>query len=714
MVANRNKTDQIHDQMPALTRSKQNKNWKALISALGEQDQLLATLIEEVRKQFFVRTASRPYLDRLGVNVSVDRPRFIGMDDVTLRKYIPILSYQPKQVKLIIDQLLDIFFFKESTTAFTETTNFEPFVLKDGWTLDYKVDGEQTEKIKFEADDFSNISAATAKEIVSAINKQATHSFAIVFENSITDKKTIKIFTNTVGSKGSIEILGGLANTDLKFEGFITDAGNGNNTQWTVTKAGDTMTFKHTAGNSPGLEFVRKDDVVMIDLPGNQGSFIVDEVVVAENKIVFNNLFGTAGTFTQTSDKQVKFMRPDKAVVYTERNRAITWETQPGQITVEMPASPPVVRRSLRGSAHINGITSVMSNRDSDTSLTLEDASDFPTSGGYFVIQQQNEIQTKIKTVSEDTTTTKNTESRLIGSHERYKYTGKSGNTLTGITPNLPPTASNNTFNIATIVRDTSNIMTVTTSAAHNFKVGEWVVIEDSTPTAAGPPNLVMDVTSNGTWEITEVVNTTTFKVFSFGDQGTATGGTARVERFALSNNGSVIMLTSSQPESTTKLKGPYVWDLNAAFVLASKLGTISEEIKAGQVFKTLTIGTNNLPNSDGQLIFDFGTDLQEGPVRYLYKPSDNTLALDPAYVFQNNHAVGSSVTLINQRGAHAMSGKGTEYPPYVTDPAVAREIFQELVLKVKSVGIFVEFLVRYPVQLYSTVDVYRSGNDPG
>ena len=52
---------------------------------------------------------------------------------------------------------------------------------------------------------------------------------------------------------------------------------------------------------------------------------------------------------------------------------------------------------------------------------------------------------------------------------------------------------------------------------------------------------------------------------------------------------------------------------------------------------------------------------------------------------------------MINRRGAHVMSGSGKEFAPYITDTAVAREILQNIILTVKSVGIFVDFLVRYP-----------------
>ena len=115
-----------------------------------------------------------------------------------------------------------------------------------------------------------------------------------------------------------------------------------------------------------------------------------------------------------------------------------------------------------------------------------------------------------------------------------------------------------------------------------------------------------------------------------------------------------------------------------------------------------------------GYIIFDYGRNTQEGPVRYLYKPTDNTIALDPSYTFKYSHAVGSPIVAISRRGPHQMSGKATEYPAYITDPSEARFVLQELIRSVKSAGIFVNFLVRYPEQLYATLDVYQSGIDPG
>src|SRR5947207_1485525 len=112
------KADRIFDLLPKYFNARADENWSSLVSAIGSEDERLAKLAEEVRKQFFVKTSSRPYLDRLAANHNLKRPRFVGMSDGDFRRFIPIMSYQPKQVKRIIDEMLDLFFLKDATTAF--------------------------------------------------------------------------------------------------------------------------------------------------------------------------------------------------------------------------------------------------------------------------------------------------------------------------------------------------------------------------------------------------------------------------------------------------------------------------------------------------------------------------------------------------------------------------------------------------------------------
>lgn len=837
MAQNKGKIEQIHDLLPKHLNTKGNTNWKALIDALGEQDQNTADLVSEVRKQFFVKTASRPYLDRLAANNKIARPRLVGMDDPSFRQYIPVLSYQPKQVKLIIDQLLDIFFFKESTTAFITSSAFQPFNLNDGWELELSVDEQYSDRVIFKTSDFSDINNAQANEIVAAINRQTKYSYATAYYDSITKNTFIRMFTNTVGSKGSLRILGGRANIALRFNGFIDTAGNGVNTQWTVSKVGDEATFTNTGGADPGIDKLQEGDIAIIDLPNNFGSFVITNVDLVNNSFKFINLFATAGVYTNSSADDVKFIRPQKFVSYLNPRRAMTWETSPGEITVEMPTSPPVVKRSLKGSVHLNGQFSQMSNRISDTALEVTDAYQFPESGTFW-IERVDAIVQRIVTPTENQVVTRTMNTRLQYDMDRYEYasrvslittgdivegnsqiinlastvglqqghqivhpafppytritsivgpvvntsfpatasgTGETvkflGNQLTGITPNLPIAAGLNEFALVSLSRS-SNIVTGTTPSPHGYQVGNTVAIAGSsgiqvgTATGdivlgsnvitnvssmsgvapgiviAGPgipvgtliqSNTLTTITMSDVATASQVgaaitysenlnlggvitsVTPTTFSYLKLGSDGSATTpGTSRVERMGLANSGSKIILTDAITREVSRITGSYIWDQAATFVLSSNTAVINDPIQAGKIVRLLNTSSNAMSATGGFLIFDYGRNTQEGPVRYLYKPTDNTIALDPSYTFKHSHSAGSPIVAISRKGPHQMSGRATEYPAYVTDPSEARFILQELIRSVKSAGIFVNFLVRYPEQLYATLDVYSSGIDPG
>ncbi len=58
---------------------------------------------------------------------------------------------------------------------------------------------------------------------------------------------------------------------------------------------------------------------------------------IKEHIITFINLFSTIGTYTQTTDQQVKFLTPNKYTAWLNPRHAMTWETSPGEFIVEMP-----------------------------------------------------------------------------------------------------------------------------------------------------------------------------------------------------------------------------------------------------------------------------------------------------------------------------------------------------------------------------------------
>jgi len=693
-----NKVDSLHKQLPRAYDSENNPIWSALISAIGNSDQDIAELIENVRKQFFIKTATRPYIDRLGTRDNVQRPRFIGMDDPDFRKFIPIMSYQPKQVKLIFDKLLDLFFLKDATTSFIQTTAYEPFILEDEWSLEYEVDKYNNERIEFSTNEFVDIGNATADEVVAAINRQTRYSYAVAYDDSLTKRTHIRIFTNTIGSKGSITQTGGLANIGLRFDGFNELAGTGSNTVWNVTKVGETTTFTYSSGIDPNLSHIQVGDIVLINLPSNLGTFEITNVDLSNNAFSFNNVFATVGVETQTSNTDLRFMQAYTANIWRQSRRALTWEVSPGEIIVELPPSPPIVKRNRKGAAHINGEISLMTVRDSDTSLTIDDASNFPDSGQFMMEMEQRVIME----LADTSISNHDFFSRLIGNQQKYSYTSKSGNTLLGITPNLPELADLNKVNLVSATR-LSHDLTVVSSTAHGLSVDEYAIIEGTIG--------ALIVSANGTWKVTEIISPTSFVCRSPGDDGSVTGGTSRIERIGLKVAGTKIISRTSTLKPDTE--GPYLWDTNAAYVLSSYTTNLTTAIQAGVTVRNIQVDANDIPDEEGRLIFGFGTEREEGPVRYFFKPSDTVISIDPAYIFNYNHPINDSVTMIRRRGGIQFGGLGTERAPYITDPAAAREVLQELMEEIKSVGIFLNFLVRYPTQYYATVDVYRSGVDP-
>jgi hypothetical protein len=183
--------------------------------------------------------------------------------------------------------------------------------------------------------------------------------------------------------------------------------------------------------------------------------------------------------------------------------------------------------------------------------------------------------------------------------------------------------------------------------------------------------------------------------------------GTVSKEYSQLAPNGSKVLVTSASGADITNIKGPYVWQADAPFTLSADTSTTTTAIVAGKSYKSLTLGSNNIPAGPGYLVFNYGQNNQEGPVRYLYKIADNIVALDPSYTFQQFHSTGTSIVAVSKMGPHALSGRGDEYPPYITNPPDARKQLQDLINSVASAGIFIDFIIRYPNQLYGTLEVY-------
>ena len=759
---NSTKVDKIFDLLPTHLGARNDPKWSALVEAIGTEDERLARLAEEVRKQFFVKTASRPYIDRLAANNNLLRPRFVGMSDKDFRRFIPILTYQPKQVKRIIDDLLDLFFMKEATSAFLSSSLYEPFVIQPNWNLEILVDNTYQEQIVFRSEDFTNIAAATADEVAAAYNRQAKYSYAVTFYDSVTKNTFLRFFSKTVGTQGAMDITGGLANIAFELNGFLSDLGTGSNTQWVVTKIGNTTTFAYNAGALPGVESLRPGDIFLCDLTDNRGSFVITSVDIRLKKFTFENILATVGTYTQNNSKQTKWLRPVHVTAFSAPRRALSWETGINSLSVEMPVTPPIVNRGLKGGFHVNGEFALVTAVNSSTSLTVNSVENMPQSG-YFIIEPVEAITARLTGGTSDLVNTQTTNGRIVSNFVRYHYTGISGNTLTGITPDLPTTSTLNELPMSSIVKSSSVITctvnndfapgdtifitgsggipiltttgNVTTGSAIVSSIADLTgvspgqlvtgtgiptgtkVLEVTSPTAilmshastvTATEGLVFSENTNGPFEVVSA-DSSSFTIYQNGTNGTnaVTPGTVSKEFPQLAPDGFRVLITTANLSNVTGIKGPYIWQSDAPFTLGADTSTTSDSIVAGKSYKLLNLDTAAIPEGPGFLVFNYGQNNQEGPVKYLYKPAEKIVALDPSYTFQQHHPIGTSVVRVSKMGPHVPTGLGNEYPPYVTNPPDARQQLQELISSVASAGIFIDFIIRYPNQLYGTLSVY-------
>lgn len=123
--------------LPSFYAPEVNTNLRGLLSSWGLSDDDITVQLQNTKDQLFVKRASGRNLDGLGSNVGVDRTPALGIQDDDFRKLIPVLSFLPKQVRSTILELLDIFwgplFTRPNVTSGNvETYNFGPSSTEGG------------------------------------------------------------------------------------------------------------------------------------------------------------------------------------------------------------------------------------------------------------------------------------------------------------------------------------------------------------------------------------------------------------------------------------------------------------------------------------------------------------------------------------------------------------------------------------------------------
>lgn len=148
-------------------------------------------------------------------------------------------------------------------------------------------------------------------------------------------------------------------------------------------------------------------------------------------------------------------------------------------------------------------------------------------------------------------------------------------------------------------------------------------------------------------------------------------------------------------------------------FTITGQKSELQETITEGQVYTSIEVDdTSLIENQTGKVIFDFGRATQEGPVKYRGVPNSNTILLDPAYIFQFDHSVGSDINVISKEEPYKPLRNGKDLAIYLTSPATARQIVQDILESLAAAGIIVRFIILGPTYKYLLDNPYITSDD--
>jgi len=585
------------------------KNTDAVLTALATGNAAyLINNVAAVNDQLYITTASGEYLDQRLADFGIVRPPSVGLSDDVFRQ-IGIEVKNRKQVRDLINNLLDAIFGDAFVRANNPARAIEPYNLADGDTLIINFDANNTVTLSFKAADFQSISAAKAQEVADAITKTLRNlgfNGTAISQND-GNGNYVNILSDTIGPASSVTVLGGSAQNQLRFDAPVAAGGN-ISTQWTLSlQPGGVIRFTWTGGANPQIGKVEAGNYVNIFGGGfasstNEGSYTITRSVgglVGSSFFEVVNPLGSPGIVTQGSANAVLFYNPVRKTLSSNLSFAAAYQTQGRVLQIFLPAATKVIRRSREGSAHLHDPPNVQFTFNAN-----------PHSGDQFSFTTGTTL-----TAGPDFAIGGNVQATIL-------------NMVTALSsvPGLDSFAGTNTL----------------------------TVYQDS-----------LSLTLTGTYTGAQAITAS-------GPQGDP---------------------TSLEPNQ----QGPYMYDTSQPFTV-SNIGTVLTQNLDGTMARVFSVkDSSEFPDTQGYLIFGYGSQEQEGPVPYISRPSNNTLLISPSYTVKTPHPSGTDVALVAQKAPVTVSRDGLNFPFYVTDVVSGRVYAQDLINSIAATGISIVFTILYP-----------------
>jgi hypothetical protein len=640
----------------------------AMLYALAAGDNINEMNIVAMKEQLFIMTASGIFLEKLMARLGIVKPPGIGISDDLFRQ-MGITITNRKLVTNVFLDVLEIFYGADAIRANVLSGNPEDYNLIDGMTLIIQPDFNPIPlTITFQASDFSDISQATAEEVAGVISRLAFNGGYTLTASAVVDTTTgetyVQLLSGSRGPRSSVTVIGGSAQNILNFPARSASTPM-IGTQFSMSFVGEYVRFTWTAGPNPNVGFVSPGDYVNIFGPqflaSNQGVFTISNVQD-----------GNVG------DAYFEIINPNFQVQGPATLNAVGGDSGGGSVIATASIDP-----IPTGAVRSGGVTTI-------TTLAPH---------GFLVGQE-------VTISGVDNTTFNGTFLILSAASNTFTYSQLGADTTSG------RGIASVSYGVATLdgaVR-VSGVSTITTTTAHNLQVGQLVMVEN-----------VGDSSFDTTATITGVTSTTfTYSQMASNDlvfftpvRQTIQSQARYASVYEVNPYEVVIFMPITTAIVTRQLQGAwhvhgsaldktflgsYCYDPNQGFPVSQYFTTLTQTINKGTI-QTVGFGfnTSEFPDTAGYLLFEKGTSNQEGPVKYLGRPSDGSLLIDPAYKFQKTHLVGSSVNLLNGTAPYLPTTDGSDYPTYATGTDEGQVQAQALIQSLTASGIFLNIIIVYP-----------------
>lgn len=364
----------------------------AIIKAISEQDDKNVDLLMEARKQLFLNSASGKYLIDLAAQNGFNLPQRSGLDQFGISKLaVPVIN-KPKQLLSTVNYLTEIVYAASTLHPSFFATQPEPYNLADGDNLTFATESN-TVNIIINADSFSDITQVSASELAGYINgTQQAVVFADTFYDRSVNARRLRISGKTYGLSSRIQCVGGTAQNIIRFPD-ITSTANTTGTNWIITKPAyynDITTFTWDGvGVNPKTYNINIGDYCTIrglvdgesvNFSALNGTSVVTDCGFNYFKIKTKNFLSANTTYTQNTNTEILFTKAYARTLYDNDQFALNYEPQVGQLCMSIPPIPSIVRRDLKGSAHIHGASYPVSSFN-QSSVTVPYPNNLPSSG---------------------------------------------------------------------------------------------------------------------------------------------------------------------------------------------------------------------------------------------------------------------------------------------------------------------------------------------